>query len=104
MLVMKPPLSSPQHNQEHVLVASPRQGAMIHSSNMEKTKITKSAKKKTIQAMTSNVTRALRSRVKLPKQSMVKFPKRTRENKSIQSKGKEKVEQPESSHEHEKGI
>ena len=35
MLVMKPPLSSPQHNQEHVLVASPRQGAMIHSSSSD---------------------------------------------------------------------
>ena len=86
---MKPPLSSPQHSQEHVLAASPRKGAMIHSLKEPKAKNTKSARKKTTQAVTSNVTRALRSRGKLPKQSIVELPKRTISKKSIQRKGKE---------------
>lgn len=43
--------------QVHVLAASPKQGAMILSSKVVKIKITKSTKKKTTQAVTSNVTR-----------------------------------------------
>ena len=38
----------------------------------------------------------------MPKRPIIEVPKRTRAKKSIQSKGKEKVEQQESSHEHDK--
>ena len=100
--VMKPPLSSPQHSQEHVLAASPRQGAMTLPPKVVKPRNTRSAKKKITPAVTSNVTRALRSRGKLPKKSIFEFPKRKRTKNSIQGKGKEKEEQQESSHEKER--
>ena len=80
-------------SQKHVLVASPMQGAMTLSPKLVKPKTTKPTKKKTIQAITTNVTRAIRSRGKLPKKPIVEFPKRKRAKKSIQSKGEEKVEQ-----------
>ena len=96
---MKPPLSSPPHSQEHVLAASPRQGAMTLPPKVVKPKNTKSTKKKITPAVTSNVTRVLRSRGKLPKKSIIELLKRKRKNKSIQGKGKEKYEHQESSHE-----
>ena len=77
--------------QRHELATSPRKGAMTLSSKVEKPKITKSTKNKTIQGMTTNVTKAL-SRGKLPKQAIVKLSKRKISKKPIQAKGKEKIE------------
>ena len=56
-----------ENSQNHVLAASPRQGAMTLSPEVVKPKTTKSTKKKTFQAVTPNVTRALQSRGKFPK-------------------------------------
>lgn len=82
-----------------MLAASPRQGAMALPPKVVKPKNTKSTNKKIALAVTRNFTRALISRCKLPMKSIVEFPKRERTKKSTQRKGKEKVEQQESSHE-----
>ena len=81
---------------EHVLAASPRQGAMLSSPKFSKPWI---AKKRVPRVVTPNVTRALRSKGKFPKNPMVKFPKRKSTRRATQSKGKGKVE---GSHEQER--
>ena len=78
---------------EHVLAASPRQGAMLSSPEVAKLR---TSKKRVPRVVTPNVTRALRSKGNLPKKPMVEFPKRKKTKRATQSKGKEKEE---SSHE-----
>ena len=79
---------------EHVLAASPRQGAMLSSLKAAKPRTTK---KRVPRVVTPNVTRALRSKGKFPKKPMVELPKRKSTRGATQSKGKDKEE---SSHEH----
>ena len=83
---------------EHVLAASPRQGAMLSSPKVTKPR---TSRKKVAQIVTPNVTRALQSKGKFPKQSIVELPKRRKTKKATQSKGKEKEE---SSHEKERDF
>ena len=71
---------------EHVLVASPRQGAMLSSSKVAKPR---TSRKRVPRVVTPNVTRALRSKGKLPKKPIVEFPKRRKTKRATQSKGKE---------------
>ena len=81
---------------EHVLAASPRQGAMLSSPKVAKPQ---TAKKRVPRVVTQNVTRALQSKGKLPKKPIVEFPKRKSTRRATQSKGKDKEE---SSHEQER--
>ena len=74
---------------EHVLAASPRQGAMLSSPKVAKPR---TSRKRVPRVITPNVTRALRSKGKLPKKPMVELPKRKRNKRVAQSKGKGKEE------------
>ena len=74
---------------EHVLAASPRQGAMLSSPKVAKPR---TSRKMVPQTIAPNVTRALQSKGKFPKQPIVELPKRRKTEKATQSKGKEKEE------------
>ena len=74
---------------EHVLAASPRQGAMLSSLKVAKPQ---TSRKRVPKVVTPNVTRALRSKGKFPKKPIVELPKRRKTKRATQSKGKEKEE------------
>ena len=72
---------------EHVLAASPRQGAMLSSPKVTKPQ---TSRKRVPRVVTPNVTRALRSKGKFPRKPIVEFPKRKKTKRATQRKGKEK--------------